>query len=175
MSAFYLIQCIYLTRSTRITSWSWSYGSCIFNYPCNQCLSSLELWVRIPFRWGVLDTTLCDELGTAVSSTNKTDSHDITESHMYILFLPRIGLYVSFLPLPFARGKTSWHKALPVVKIFSWQIILISQRLKKLYIYLYNGFCRGRITSSWWWKRHGAVVYQTILKKYYDLEGKEIK
>jgi hypothetical protein len=54
-----IIQCIYLTRSTRITSWSWSYGSWIFNYPCNQCLSSLELWVRIPFRWGVLDTTLC--------------------------------------------------------------------------------------------------------------------
>ena len=57
----------------------WSYGSWIFNYPCNQCLPSLELWVRIPFRWGVLDTTLCDELGTAVSSTNKTDRHDITE------------------------------------------------------------------------------------------------
>ena len=37
-------------------------------------------------------------------------------SHMYILFLPRVGLYVSFLPLDNARGKTSWHKGLPVVK-----------------------------------------------------------
>jgi hypothetical protein len=37
-------------------------------------------------------------------------------SHMYILFLPRIRLYVSFLPLANARGKTSWHKGLPVVK-----------------------------------------------------------
>jgi hypothetical protein len=37
-------------------------------------------------------------------------------SHMYILFLPRVGLYVSFLPLSNARGKTSWHKGLPVVK-----------------------------------------------------------
>ena len=36
-------------------------------------------------------------------------------SHMYILFLPRVGLYVSFLPLADARGKTSWHKDLPVV------------------------------------------------------------
>ena len=35
---------------------------------------------------------------------------------MYILFLPRVGLYVSFLPLANARGKTSWHKGLPVVK-----------------------------------------------------------
>ena len=32
---------------------------------------------------------------------------------MYILFLPRVGLYVSFLPLVDARGKTSY---LPVVK-----------------------------------------------------------
>ena len=37
-------------------------------------------------------------------------------SHMYILFLPRLGLHVSFLPLANARGKTSWHKGLPVVK-----------------------------------------------------------
>jgi hypothetical protein len=37
-------------------------------------------------------------------------------SHMYILFLPRVGLYASFLPLAFARGKTSWHKGIPMVK-----------------------------------------------------------
>jgi hypothetical protein len=37
-------------------------------------------------------------------------------SHMYILFLLRVGLYVSFLPLANAGGKTSWHKGLPVVK-----------------------------------------------------------
>ena len=37
-------------------------------------------------------------------------------SHMYILFLPRVDLYVSFLPLVYARGKTSWHKGLLVVK-----------------------------------------------------------
>ena len=35
---------------------------------------------------------------------------------MYILFLPRVGLYVSFLPLANARGKTSWHKGLLMVK-----------------------------------------------------------
>jgi hypothetical protein len=35
---------------------------------------------------------------------------------MYILFLPRVGLYVNFLPLAYGRGKISWHKGLPVVK-----------------------------------------------------------
>jgi hypothetical protein len=40
----------------------------------------------------------------------------IPGSHMYILFLPRVGLYVSFLTPANARGKTSWHKGLLVVK-----------------------------------------------------------
>ena len=65
---------------------SWSYGSWIYNYLCNQCL-----WVRIPPRRDVLDTTLCDKVcqwlatgqwfspGTLVSSTNKTDRYDITK------------------------------------------------------------------------------------------------
>ena len=37
-------------------------------------------------------------------------------SHMYILFLPQVDLYVSFLPFANAWGKTSWHKGLPMVK-----------------------------------------------------------
>ena len=52
---------------------------------------SLTLWIRIPFSRDVLDTTLCDKVcqwlaagrwfsrGTLISSTNKTDSHDIIE------------------------------------------------------------------------------------------------
>ena len=58
---------------------------------CHHCLSPLMLWVRIPLRIGVLDTPLCDNIcqwlaagrcfspGTRVSSTNKTDRHDITD------------------------------------------------------------------------------------------------
>jgi hypothetical protein len=67
--------------------WSWSYGSWIYNYMCNQCLSP-QAWVRIPVRLGVLDTTLCDNVCqwlasdrwfSPVFSTNKTDRHDTTE------------------------------------------------------------------------------------------------
>ena len=72
-------------------SWSWSYGSWICNYLCNQCTSPLKLWVRTPLRRSILDTTLCNNVcqwhatgrwfspGTTVSSTNKTDQRDITE------------------------------------------------------------------------------------------------
>jgi hypothetical protein len=131
------------------TLWSWSYGSWIFNYLCNQCLSPLKLWVRtrswrrdeshivldnrsktseylkdlplmnnanesstnwnqclspltlrvqIQLRRGVLNTTLCDKVcqwlvaglwfspGTPVSSTDKTDHHDITEILLKVAF-----------------------------------------------------------------------------------------
>ena len=31
-----------------IFSLSWSYGSWIYNYLCNKCLSSLKVWIRFP-------------------------------------------------------------------------------------------------------------------------------
>jgi hypothetical protein len=79
-----------LYRSSK-SPWPWSYGSWIYNFLCNQCLSPLMLWVWIPLRRGVLDTTLCNKVcqwlaagqwfsqGTPVSSINKTDCHDNTE------------------------------------------------------------------------------------------------
>ena len=52
-------------------SWSWLYGSWIYNYLCNQCLSPLKLWVWAPFMarcswynimWSSLSVT-CDRWG----------------------------------------------------------------------------------------------------------------
>jgi hypothetical protein len=74
-----------------LSSCSWSHGSLINAYLYNQCLWPLTLWVRIPLRRGVLDTTFCGKVcqwlagcrwfspGTPVSPTNKTDHHDIAE------------------------------------------------------------------------------------------------
>jgi hypothetical protein len=68
-------------------SWPWSYGSWIY-YLCNQCLSPMMLWVRnLDQRCTKLCYTVCQwlatgrwfSLGPPVSSTNKTDRHDITE------------------------------------------------------------------------------------------------
>jgi hypothetical protein len=80
---FLLGYCIFIS-----VPWlSWWYDSWIYNYLCNQCLSPLKLWVRIPLRRGILDTALCDKVDrsvvfsrykcTPVSSTNKTECHDI--------------------------------------------------------------------------------------------------
>ena len=50
------------TPTKKVSSWSWPYGSWIYNYLCNQCLSPLTLWVRIPLRRGMLEITLCDKV-----------------------------------------------------------------------------------------------------------------
>ena len=85
-------------------SWSWSYGSWIYDYLCNQWLSPPMLGVRILLRRDVLDITICDKVcqwltagqwfspDTLVTSTNKTDCHDITGckvkiSHIKILYI----------------------------------------------------------------------------------------
>jgi hypothetical protein len=77
-----------LTYFRKFFLWLWSYGSWIYNYLCNQCLSPLKLQAWTCSWRGVLDTTLCDKdcqwLATGwwfslVSSINKTDHHDITE------------------------------------------------------------------------------------------------
>ena len=69
----------------------WYDGSWNYNYLCNQCLSPLKLWVRIPLRRAVLDTTLCDKIcqwlatgrwsspGIPVSSTSNTDHLNVAE------------------------------------------------------------------------------------------------
>ena len=108
---------------------SWSYGSWIYNYLCNHYLSPLKVWVRIPPRWGVLNTTLCDKVcqrlvagrwfspGTPVSSTNKTDHNDIneillkvalntkTQIHSIQLFMEEYLCLVKFLFLALRQ----WH------------------------------------------------------------------
>jgi hypothetical protein len=73
--------------------WLWSYGSWFYNY-LGYAISAYHHWYCEFESWsgrGVLDTTLCDKVcqwlakgqwfssGPLVSSTNKTDHHDITE------------------------------------------------------------------------------------------------
>ena len=75
---------MYIRGRDRMVVGCWSY-----NYLCKQCLSPLMLWVRISI--SARCTTLCDKVcqwlatgqwffpGSSVSSTDKTDRHDIAE------------------------------------------------------------------------------------------------
>jgi len=78
-----------LLCNTRIIFWDRMVVG-IDSYVCSQCISQLT-WVRIRYMRVVFNTTLYDKVcqwlvagrwfspGTPVSSTNKTDRHDITE------------------------------------------------------------------------------------------------
>ena len=106
---YYIDRCLFYIYYFKGPSWSRSYGSWIYNYLCNQCLSPLKLWGRTRSWRGVLDTTLCDKVcqwfatcrwfspGTPVSSTNNTDRHDITEIVLKVtlntIYKPNIAYY----------------------------------------------------------------------------------
>jgi hypothetical protein len=95
-------------------------------YQCNQCLSPLTLWARIPLRRGVLETTLCDTVcqwlatgwwfspGTPVSSTNKTDSHDIAE----ILFKVALNTITHYKQIIIAQNKKTRYN----IVLINWKI-----------------------------------------------------
>ena len=121
--------------------WLLSYGSWIYNYLCNQCLSPMKVWVRIPLRRCVFDTALCDKVcqwhatgwwfspDTPVSSTNKTDRHDITEILLKVV-LNTIALTLTPLSLV--------------------------QRKKCTYSKLYM----KRVSSLWWEGQFGSTVLE---------------
>jgi hypothetical protein len=77
----------YVLENLKGPSWPWSYGSWIYNYLCDLCISPLMLWVRISIRarCTALYDKGCQWLATGrwfspnppVSITNKTDRHDI--------------------------------------------------------------------------------------------------
>ena len=98
----YFIGFVYLFVKGAVVPWL--YGSSIYNYLCNRCLSPMMLLVQIPLR--ARCTTLCDKVcqwlaagrwfspGTPVSSTNKTDRRDITEI-LWKVSLNTINLFVN--------------------------------------------------------------------------------
>ena len=116
-----------------VPSWPWSYGSWTYDSLCNKCLSPLKLWVRIPLRRRVCDTTLGDKVwhwlatsrwfspDTPVSSTNKTDRHDITE------ILLKVVLNIITLTLEISK---KW-----IQLIYSYFLSLF---LLQFYLWLYN-------------------------------------
>ena len=77
---------------------------------------------------------------------------------MYILVLPRVGLYVDFLSLANARGKTSWHKGLPVVKT------IYTYGFHELFLNFYMAKNR-HFLSKWLYqdrKMSGHVMYMFV-------------
>jgi hypothetical protein len=75
------ISIIYLTF--RGLSWPWSYGSWIYSYLCNQCLSPLMLWARISIM--ARCTTLCDNIFSVTGDRSVVFSRSSGFLHQQIL------------------------------------------------------------------------------------------
>jgi hypothetical protein len=77
--------CLSITWHHNLCRWSWSYGSWIYNYLCNQCLSPPMLWVQIPLmvrcsRYNIMWLNLSVTCGRSVVLSGYSGYlHDITE------------------------------------------------------------------------------------------------
>jgi hypothetical protein len=89
-------------------SWPWSYGSWIYNYQCNQCLSPLMLWVRISIR------AKCRTLYT----------YWLCMRVMTLLFSTRYQLFSEATPRKIKSAEGSIKVLLPEYQIYMCIIIL---------------------------------------------------
>jgi hypothetical protein len=110
----------------------------MYNYLCNQCLSSLMLRVRISTR--ARCKTLCDKVfrglatdrwfspGLPVSSTNKTDRHEINEILLKVA-LSTIKQTVSVHDYGFTISMVSCSRHLYSRFVFFLSINIVSHRV----------------------------------------------
>jgi len=122
------------------------------------------LWVRIPFRRGVLDTTLCDKVcpwlatgrwfspGTPVSSTNKTDRHDITEillkaalNSITLTLIPFLFFCIekNGIPISMHRSSSKWQT-------FSYKDVLstLGRHVMKCLIFTWRLFQKRAVHTN---------------------------
>jgi hypothetical protein len=81
------------------SSWWWSYGSWIYNYLCNRCLSPLTLWVWIPLM--VCCCKVCHRIKERNLQSNLSVRSSLFHSHLYekVTFLGIIGLDKLYIPM----------------------------------------------------------------------------
>ena len=131
-------------------SWPWSYGSWIYNYQRNQCLSPLMFWVRLA------STAICDKVcrwlargrwfspGPPVSSINRTYCLDITE----ILLKVALNTNKQTNNIPFNIFHLCY---IPCVgnKIFHWAVFIT-------FFFLSSSNFVLRTVVSWWLRSFGG-------------------
>jgi len=151
-----------------VSSWPWLCVSSIYNYLCNLCLSPLMLWVRISIsaRW----TTLCNtnfqwlETGrrfSPVSSTNKTERHNITEILLKVAY---IYIEINTLSFPYWGLSLPWSYGSGITYAISayhhWYYEFESRSGRGRCTTLCDKVCQWLTTGRWF--SQGPPVSSTI-------------
>jgi hypothetical protein len=133
-------------------SWSWSYGSWIYNYLCNQCLSPLTLWVRSQFMRAVQETTLCDKVCQWLCNVTFNNISDI--SWLSVLLVEETGVPGENHRPVASHWQTLSHNVVSCTARMNWLrthnvsgdtvsiyfLICLANLLIWLYMYLYVGY-----------------------------------
>jgi hypothetical protein len=104
----------------RRPSRSWSCGSWIYNYLCNLCISPLKLWVRIPFRRGVLNTTLCDKVCQWLATRRWFSLYNIMWYSLSVTCDTSVVFSIQHYVIKFVsdlRHVGGFHRFLPLIKL----------------------------------------------------------
>jgi hypothetical protein len=86
-----LYNILMLKPKIRWPLWSWLYGSWIYNYLCNQCLSPLKLWVRTLLKY----------------SEKTTDLSQVTDK-LYHIMLYQVHLAMNRVRTHYLSGDRHW-------------------------------------------------------------------
>jgi hypothetical protein len=102
--------------------WPWLYGSWIYNYLCNQCLSPLKLWVWIPLKarctWYIIMWSSIMEIEILLLS-NMTS----VNCHVIIFLLLLVICYIIF----WVYLLMFWYRAVV------WINVILTLKLEKKY------------------------------------------
>jgi uncharacterized protein YeaC (DUF1315 family) len=116
---------IYQNVSNSKELWSWSYGSWIYNKPCNQCLSLMMLWVQISIR----ETANIDEEKQSKNTTQYWKPKRVPKKPTYII------VYYFFNPATFYSNAC--------IKPGKWAVMCVCVlELQILTITVTSTFCR---------------------------------
>ena len=84
-------------QNDRGLSWSWSYGSWIYNYLCNQYLSLLRLWVQTLFM------AMCTQYNIMWSSLSVTCDRSVVFFLHVLRFPPLLNVALNTINQPNTR------------------------------------------------------------------------
>ena len=135
--------------------WSWSYGSWIYNYLCNQYLSPLKLWVwkKMGFLSFVHRVVIGRmKLGFCITWCSSLVCRDVCWHHIFLMVQS-----LTWTSREELKKKVFWSTSLETQIWITWNIILIYifklvlKKIEESLWILWGGSKLYVLVRCWWW------------------------